>query len=430
MKKISIIIFLMICLSLLLLTGCQQVGITPEINNGNLEYQGDANGTENASNINIDKTPPVVTITLPGTGEYVLNQSVVAIWSATDDLSGAVSPVSGTILIDTSSEGTKTFTLPAGTVTDKAGNSSLIVTKSYSVIEDPEEPETEESQKWSGLGMNIFPSENSYINTVLDNGFTEVRHLVYYNNAGWVADSKVKVISWVAKGAKVIWGVAAPAPITSTNWSDYRAAILNAAAWAEDNGVYEFQLGNEEESRVDGTTMTVDQLIANLKSVATEVKEIYTRGNVSYACEHDQSKQVAWNIAGLGDIDLISFNTYVESTSNWDWWKTKINWMVNHFGARAYLSEFNLTSSSLDAWSADEKVQAEALTEMIEYIKDSETKRALYFAWKDGETSLGVLKADGTYRQLWNQALLDIEPEKSTTAIASAKSDMIALLAK
>ena len=43
------------------------------------------------SNINIDKTPPVVTITLPGTGEYVLNQSVTATWSATDALSEVVS---------------------------------------------------------------------------------------------------------------------------------------------------------------------------------------------------------------------------------------------------------------------------------------------------------------------------------------------------
>jgi len=99
------------------------------------------------SGINIDKTPPVVTITLPGTGEYVLNQSVTATWSATDALSGVASPVSGSVSIDTSSVGTKTFTLPAGTVTDKAGNSSLEVTISYSVIEDIEEPETGSSQK-------------------------------------------------------------------------------------------------------------------------------------------------------------------------------------------------------------------------------------------------------------------------------------------
>ena len=38
MKKISIILLLMISLFSLLLTGCEEVGITPEINSGNSEY--------------------------------------------------------------------------------------------------------------------------------------------------------------------------------------------------------------------------------------------------------------------------------------------------------------------------------------------------------------------------------------------------------
>ena len=122
------------------------------------------------SNINIDKTPPEVTITLPGTGEYALNQSITATWSATDALSGVVSPVSGTVSIDTSSVGTKTFTLPAGTATDKAGNSSLIVTKSYSVIADTEDPEMIYPQKWAtGDGTAENPWANDCIKEALTN---------------------------------------------------------------------------------------------------------------------------------------------------------------------------------------------------------------------------------------------------------------------
>jgi hypothetical protein len=121
------------------------------------------------SNINIDKTPPVVTITLPGTGEYVLNQSITATWSATDALSGVVSPVSGSVSIDTSSVGTKTFTLPAGTAKDKAGNSSLKVTKSYSVIVDTEEPGTVYPQKWAtGTGTVSNPWANDCIKKAYD----------------------------------------------------------------------------------------------------------------------------------------------------------------------------------------------------------------------------------------------------------------------
>jgi len=138
------------------------------------------------SNINIDKKAPQVTITLPGNGEYNLNESVAASWSATDTLSGVVSPASGTLQIDTSSTGTKTITLPAGTATDKAGNNSLKVTKSYLVIADsvepgtgdegenpgtnnPADPNTVYPQKWAtGDGTESNPWANDCIQKAYD----------------------------------------------------------------------------------------------------------------------------------------------------------------------------------------------------------------------------------------------------------------------
>ena len=517
MRKIGIIILLMICLSSLLLTGCEEVGITPGIDSGNSEYQGDTEdpgtvevdttkpvitglraplpnsfGWNNAdvtvsfscadtgavqsgievntvsgetlttegidqsvtntgvctdaagntadpvtvSNINIDKTPPEVTITLPGTGEYVLNQSITATWSATDTLSGVVSPVSGTVSIDTSSVGTKTFTLPAGTAKDKAGNSSLIVTKFYSVIADTEETGTEEPQKWSGLGMGVFSTDNtsefdSYVDTLLANGFTEIRvDLHAWNNPVIVARTKAAAISAITKGANVIWGVSywdgtphgQPAfpPITAANWEDYRQAILDAAQWAEDNGVYEFQLGNENESEIDGTTMTVAQLIINLKALATEVKSIFTNGNISYSCLHTYIDN--WVTAGKGDIDILASNIYRGGTTFDDNWKIEIDNLINAFGVDGtYLAEFNLSYVSLDDYSTNETVQVAAITEMIEYIKAAGMTRAFYFAWN--YDTLGVIKNDETYRLLWNQALLNSEsvkfvtvPTKTTTA--------------
>jgi len=50
----------------------------------------------------------------------------------------------------------------------------------------------------------------------------------------------------------------------------------------------------------------------------------------------------------------------------------------------------------------DESVQAEALNEMIEYIKNSGMKRAFYFTWQTN--AYGIIKSDGTYRQLWDKA--------------------------
>jgi hypothetical protein len=98
-------------------------------------------------------------------------------------------------------------------------------------------------------------------------------------------------------------------------------------------------------------------------------------------------------------------------TSFNDDWETKIDNLINAFGADGtYITEFNLSWSSLDAYSEDEAVQAAALTEMIEYIKASGMTRAFYYTWKDdGEARFGVVKEDGTYRLLWSQTPLNTQ---------------------
>jgi len=389
-----------------------------------IDVAGNTADPATVSNINIDKTPPVVTITLPVTGEYVLNQLITATWFATDALSGVVSPDSGFVLIDTSSVGTKTFTLPAGTVMDKAGNSSLKVTISYSVsvIENTEEP-----VMWSGLGMQLFSTWDtskfdSYVDDLLANGFTEIR----MDGLGYTEWSetygiqvKAAVIRAVAKGINVIWGICSGGvTLTSSNWDTYAAAVLVAAQWSQDNGVFEFQLGNEEEYFNDDDTLTDAQLITNLKSLATDVQAIFTNGNVSYPCAQDNVTD--WVSAGKGDIDILACNLYM----TWGTiptsiaWKDKIDALVGAFGTEGtYLTEFGPNTSGLDYYSEDETVQAAAVTEMIEYIKDSGMTRAIFFCYIDTSwlINFGVRKDDGTYRLLWSQALLNSESVKFAT---------------
>jgi len=266
--------------------------------------------------------------------------------------------------------------------------------------------------------MGIFYIDESYIDTILANGFEEIRiDIPDYQNTTVLNKSKATVINAVAKGAKVIWGVSSNAlnnadyTITAENWPTFRQAILDAAQWAQDNGVFEFQLGNEEELHVDGITITADDIITNLKSVATDVKAIFTNGNVSYSCWGGSIDD--WITAGKGDIDILASNIYKGGEDYYgDDWKTLIANLINAFGSDGtYITEFNLSWSSLNDYSTDEAVQATALTEMIEYIKASGMTRALYFAWRDDlGNCFGVVKEDGTYRQLWNQALLNTGP--------------------
>ena len=351
MRYIGIIILLVLCLTLLLLTGCIVNSVIPETASGNLENQE-----------NIEK-PEIENIEEP-----VIEEPVI---------------------LDTEEP----------------------------VIEDTEESGTESPQKWSGLGIVLYYQQENYVDILLANGFTELRiDIPDYQDTEWLALSKAAVIRTVAKGAKVIWGVSSNAlnntdyTITAKNWPIFRQAILDAAQWAQDNGVYEFQLGNEELDHNDDTTLTDAQLIVNLKSVATEVQAIFTNGDVSYSCGGWLISD--WITAGRGNIDIVASNIY-RGTSGSTAWKTRITALVNAFGIdHTYITEFSLNGSSLDTYSVDEAVQAVALTEMIEYIKDSGITRAIYFCWKG---DLGVVKYDGTYRLLWNQALLNTEPVKFAT---------------
>jgi len=274
MRNIGIIILLVLCLTLLLLTGCMINTVTPEIDNGNLENQtveepaieesatakvdttkpvitgsraplpnsfgwnntdvtvsfscidvgpvqsgietntvagkivttegkgqsvtntgecidaaGNVADPVTVSNINIDKTPPVVTITLPKNGKYALNESVTATWSVTDNLSGVEdSKAPKTIKINTKSKGKKKITLPPGLVKDEAGNSSEEVTVTYEVVEgdsiepdpvisdseepvivDLEDPNTVSPQKWAtGDGTVEDPWANDCIQKAYD----------------------------------------------------------------------------------------------------------------------------------------------------------------------------------------------------------------------------------------------------------------------
>ena len=266
----------------------------------------------------------------------------------------------------------------------------------------------ENNMRWSGLGMHMFSyrtNHDAYVDTLLALGFTELRFdIPNYDveNDPQITQSKAAVIRAVAKGAKIIWGVGYSYPdsdITATNWTDFRQAILDNALWAQNNGVYEFQLGNEEEEHVDNETITGADIITNMKSVATEVQAIFTNGNVSYSCDRDYIDD--WITAGKGDIDILASNIYMGGSTFNDDWKTLIDDLVGAFGVDGtYVTEFGPSWSGVEAYSTDEASQAEAVKTMQDYIIDSGMTRAIYFCyWGD---TFGALKADESYRMLWD----------------------------
>ncbi|HEU5181948.1 MAG TPA: kelch repeat-containing protein [Candidatus Polarisedimenticolia bacterium] len=100
--------------------------------NGSCTNQAGLSTSAAPKTIKLDKTAPVISITSPGSGGYVLNSVVASQFSCSDATSG-VSTCSGSLAngasLDTASIGSKSVTV---TSTDLAGNQATL-TKSYNV---------------------------------------------------------------------------------------------------------------------------------------------------------------------------------------------------------------------------------------------------------------------------------------------------------
>jgi hypothetical protein len=267
------------------------------------------------------------------------------------------------------------------------------------------------------LNINVNDFE-TYLDDLIANKMFYIRLDIFnYTIPANIVNSKLCASLAISKGLNVIWGVSTN-NLTAANWNDFRLAILDAAQWAQDNGVYEFQLGNEEEYFCDGTTLTIEQFVINLKSVATEVQAIFTRGNVSYAIS--QSYINYWTSTGLGDIDLLGVNIY-KGTIAAITWRTRINTLIAAFGLEGfYLSEFSVNATSLDTYSTDEYIQSNGVKEMIDYFNLMGVQ-AIYFFYYGLNNNFGARNAAGNYRQLWDVLIKETGAYKYTSATSKIR---------
>lgn len=101
-----------------------------------IDMAGNAADSAMVSDINIDKTAPIVIITTPADGvSYTYNQTILAEWSISDALSG----IDGALATSTTANGVAISTTPVEpklyvvTATDLAGNTTSL-TNNYSVV--------------------------------------------------------------------------------------------------------------------------------------------------------------------------------------------------------------------------------------------------------------------------------------------------------
>lgn len=263
---------------------------------------------------------------------------------------------------------------------------------------------------WSGLGMGqVFDSDVASMarqcNYLLSHGIRDIRVSLPDPNAVDVTLFYEPIKRAISEGMRVVWGVtSANTTLTASNYSAFRTLVLSAATWSQANGVYEFQIGNEEETHCDNTTLTVAALRDNLKLLATDVKAIFTRGNISYSpSSHVNTAEwiSAWNTLGKGDIDRMGLNVYRDTGTTFDnAWKTNIDNLVANWGTDCLITEWNVSWRSTNSWSTDEEKQASGIGEMLEYIKTSGITRAYFFCWVS--ENFGIWDGASTYKLPWN----------------------------
>lgn len=145
-----------------------------------------------------------------------------------------------------------------------------------------------------------------------------------------------------------------------------------------------------------------DQIEANLKVLATSVQSVFTRGNVSYSCPIGDGTYFIdkWHALGLGDIDIIAFNAYLDNSGV----LANIANMIPYFGSsHVYLTEFSLSTTSLASYDSDPNNQAADIKSMMISIISAGITRALFYTWQGND--FGVADDSNNFRPLWASLL-------------------------
>lgn len=123
-----------------------------------------------------------------------------------------------------------------------------------------------------------------------------------------VAFTKPLAVLAKSKGFVVTWGVCTGGSVdTTAQWDAYLAGLDSYAAWANDNGVDYFSLGNEEEFQLPALTVQT-----GIRNAAARIKLAYPNLKLTYATAAEPAWITNWQDSGA--LDTVGFNLYVAFT--------------------------------------------------------------------------------------------------------------------
>lgn len=221
-------------------------------------------------------------------------------------------------------------------------------------------------------------------------------------------------------GFYVTWGPANLASastslsMSATEWTTYRTAVLAEAAYLQAQSYnITFELGNEMEDKADGTTLTVAQMIANIGTLATDVKAVYTRGPIGYSpYDYNGTTYDSWISIGRGGLDYINVHPYCQlMTGNRGVVTTGFEAaakMAKAFPGHVDATEFGMEATAAAFDLVPKSLKNAKMGELWQYMKTIGIGRAFVYNWVgylNEDDDFAIKKIDGTFDASW-QALI------------------------
>lgn len=255
----------------------------------------------------------------------------------------------------------------------------------------------------SGININ-FTANGVDIPTQLAEvkaaGFTSCRLNILDFNSSSIESWKSYALQALKLGfSHVVFGLSAGTTgITSSNWSNFSAAVLTLAQWFynQNDARLELQIGNELELHHDGS-ITNSTLRSNIRTLATSCKATCPNTVVSYASSIANGDEISsWTSEGLGGLDRIGFNLYgADSTFN-----TSAQALVANFSGKAYVSEWGTSNGYLDF--NDEQAYAGAINSRRKVLASTGLE-TYYYNYMESGNKWGVkaYPITGDFRLAW-----------------------------
>lgn len=271
--------------------------------------------------------------------------------------------------------------------------------------------------KWDGLGISFAHDYHEYNDNQLcqerlqelwNAGIRKVRinmppYTTETQNVSLRDKLRIVVTTALDMGFYVIWGYTksqqteVPA-ISASTWPMYSSATQAIATWAQglSNGErFELSLGNEDDDKVDGTTLTSSQFRNNILALATTCKGIFTKGKISYTSTI--SFYSDWRALGKGDMDYYAVNIYA-GPSIFD---TYAKALKRDWGEVGYIAEWNAADEGVNSFGDEDSYNRELLRRY--QLLRSNNITAYFFVYRSWGVAekWALIKNDDVKRKSW-----------------------------